>query len=395
MSTARLPITSILLLASLAACGHKGALLAPLVNVPSPPSDLRLIQRGDKLILEWKNPAAFIDGRPLEAVSAVDIWLVEETLETGKPVPNQLTADEFAAQAKLEAQVLKAQFAEAGTGKPAPKQKTSEAEDQAKKIGPAGAAKKEKRAEAAVLSYEYTLKMDKPALKRFVFGLKAEFSKSKISDFSSLAAIVPRALAVPPTGLQAAASNESVELRWEAPTGNIDGSRPAALKGYNVYRSEGGAPGVRLNSSLAKEQLFADKTFVFGPEYVYTVRAASDEAEPFGESADSIPAVVRPLDIFPPQAPAGLTVLAGPDFISLSWDAGSEKDLAGYRVWRRVVGQTEYQELTATAVKETTYQDKSADKGTRYEYVVTAEDNEGNRSPNSTPASGQLRELRS
>jgi hypothetical protein len=237
--------------------------------------------------------------------------------------------------------------------------------------------------------------MDKPALKRFVFGLKAELSKSKVSDFSSLAAIVPRVLAVPPAGLQAAANNESVELRWEAPTGNIDGSKPAALKGYHVYRSEGGAPGARLNSSLTKEPFFADKTFVFGTEYVYTVRAASDEAEPFWESSDSVPAVVRPLDIFPPQAPTGLTVLAGPDFISLSWDAGSEKDLAGYRVWRRAVGQTEYLELTAAAVKESTYQDKSVDKGTLYEYVVTAEDNAGNKSPNSAPVSGQLREVRS
>jgi predicted small lipoprotein YifL len=80
MSKARLPILSILLLAGLAACGHKGALLPPLVKIPSPPSDLKLLQRGDKLTLEWKNPATFIDGRPLEAVSAVDIWLVEETL---------------------------------------------------------------------------------------------------------------------------------------------------------------------------------------------------------------------------------------------------------------------------------------------------------------------------
>jgi len=395
MNQARLPIISILLLAVLAACGHKGALLPPLVNIPGPPSDLKLLQRGDKLILGWKNPATFIDGRPLEAVSAVDIWLVEETLETGKPVPKQPTADEFAAKAKLEAQVLRAQFAAAGKGPPAPKQKPSGAEDQAKKTGPGGAAKKEKQAEAAVLSYEYTLKTDKPALKRYIFGLKAESSKNKVSDFSSLAAIVPKALAAPPTGLQAAAGNESIELRWEAPTSNIDGSRPAALKGYNVYRSEGGAPGVHLNSSLAKEPFFADKTFVFGTEYVYTVRAASDEAEPFWESADSVPAPVQPLDIFPPQAPAGLTVLAGPDFISLSWDAGSEKDLAGYRVWRRALGQTEYLELTTTAVKETTYQDKSADKGTRYEYVVTAEDMAGNRSPNSAPVPGQLREVRS
>ena len=394
MSIARLPIISILLVVGLAACGHKGALLPPLVNIPSPPSDLKLLQRGGKLILEWKNPAAYIDGRPLEAVSAVDIWLVEETLETGKPVPKQPTADEFAAKANLQGQILRPQFAAAGKDAPGPKQKTSGAEDQAKKNAPGGAAKKEKQAEAAILSYEYALKMDKPALKRYVFGLKAEISKSKVSDFSSLAAIVPRALAAAPAGLQAAPGNESVELRWEAPTINIDGSRPAALKGYNVYRSEGGAPGVRLNSSLAKEPLFADKTFVFSTDYVYTVRAASDEAEPFWESADSVPAVVRPLDIFPPQAPAGLTVLAGPDFISLSWDAGPEKDLAGYRVWRRVVGQTDYQELTATAVKETTYQDKSVDKGTRYEYVVTAEDTAGNKSPNSAPVSGQLREVR-
>ena len=236
--------------------------------------------------------------------------------------------------------------------------------------------------------------MEQGIAKRYAFGLKAEFSKSRISDFSSLVVIVPRALCAPPTGLHAEAGNESVELRWEAPTGNIDGSQPAGLKGYNVYRSEAGTPAVRLNSSLGKDSSFSDKTFVFGTEYVYTVRAAANEAEPFAESVDSAPAVVLPLDIFPPKAPAGLTVLAGPDFISLSWDAVLEGNLAGYRVWRRAAGRPEYKELTEAAVKESTFQDRSAKPGIRYEYVVAAEDMAGNKSPNSDPVSGQLREIR-
>lgn len=395
MKPARLPILGLLAVAGLAACGHKGALLPPLVNVPSPPSDLKLLQRGDKLILGWKNPATFIDGRALESVAAVEIWLAEDALEAGQPLPKLPTAEEFADKAKLEARVLRAQFATAPTSRPSGKQETSGEKGQTKKGARGGAAKTEKPVEAAVQTYEYTLKTENLTSKRFVFGLKAELNKSKVSDLSSLAAIVPRALAVPPAGLQAAAGRESVDLRWEAPLGNIDGSRPAALKGYNIYRSEGEGRSVRLNSTPVKEPSFADKTFVFGTEYSYTVRAAADEAEPFGESGDAVPAVVRPMDTYPPQAPTGLTVLSGPDFISLSWDAGTDKDLAGYRVWRRVAGQTEFRELTTAAVTESTYQDKSTEKGVRYEYVVTAEDTAGNKSSDSSPVSGQLRGERS
>jgi fibronectin type 3 domain-containing protein len=103
---------------------------------------------------------------------------------------------------------------------------------------------------------------------------------------------------------------------------------------------------------------------------------------------------VEPKDVFAPAAPAGLTSLAGPDYISLTWDPNPDKDVAGYRVWRRVEGQDEFQELTTALIQETTFQDKSAVKGVRYEYAVTAEDAQGNRSERSASISEQIKEGR-
>jgi predicted small lipoprotein YifL len=370
-----------MLAAVLAACGHKGPLLAPLASVPSPPSDIKVLQRGGRVVLEWKNPTTYIDGHPLERVEAVAVWMAADAVEAGQPAPKPLTADEFEAKASLLGRVTKDLFP--GNGK----EKTP-----ASGKGREAAPKNEKTSEGPWLRYEYDLKAGKTFVARLTFGLKAEVSKRKQSEFSGLSAIRTRALPSPPGGLQAVAGNAAIELVWAAPADNIDGSKPATPKGYNLYRADGGGPPVRLNSDLIKDLHFADKSFEFDKAYVYTVRAAAEASDPFWESDDSAAARAEPKDVFAPATPAGLTSLAGPDFISLTWDPNPDKDLAGYRVWRRVEGQEEFQELTTAPIRETTFQDKSAGKGVRYEYAVTAEDALGNRSERSAAVSERIKE---
>jgi len=417
---------ALILAAGLVACGHKGVLLAPLASVPSPPSDIKVVQRGGRVILEWKNPTTYIDGHDLEGIAAVNIWMVEEAIEADKPGAKPLTADDFKARAVLLAMNIWMAVDVIEANKPALKPLTADdfeakavllariTKDQfpavvkdksaaadkppgqvkAAEKGSGAAPKREKTSEPPPLRYENALKPGKPPVVRWTFGLKAEISKRKQSEFSSLSAIRTRALASAPSGLQAVAGNAAVELTWAAPADNIDGSKPAALKGYNLYRSEGGGPPIRLNSDLVKETHFADKAFEFGKTYVYTVRTAAEAVDPFWESDDSAAARVEPKDVFAPAAPADLTSLAGQDYISLTWDPNPDKDLAGYRVWRRLAGQGEYQEMTTALIKETTFQDKAADKGIRYEYAVTAEDGQGNRSERSKAVSEQIKEGR-
>lgn len=395
MRTARsLTLTvGLALLLGFSGCGRKGALLPPLSKVPSPPSDVALIQRGRTVIVSWQNPTTFIDGYDLRGLSAVEVWLYQEAIEAGKPAPRPPAADQFGSKAKLLKRIPSEEFSktlktEGGTPDKAAAQPARSAPGRAAKK----ARSKEKAAAGLFLRYEYVLTSEKLSSTRLFFGLRATDDRGRLSDFSGPAALIPKVLPSPPSELQGVVKNDAIELRWQAPTDNFDGSKPPQVKGYNLYRSLPGGPPVRLNTDLISATEATDATFEFGKETSYTVRAASQDKEPYGESGDSAPYQVRPEDVFPPAAPAGLTAVSGPDFISLSWDANSEKDLAGYRVWRRVQGQTDYQELTSAPVKETTFQDNTAAPGRRYEYAVTAEDLGGNRSAFSEPASEQLKE---
>jgi len=350
------------LLIGSAGCGKKGPLLMPLSKVPSAPADVTPVQRGETVILTWTNPTTYIDGHALDGVSAVEVWLLQEGMEAGRTEPPLPKPEEFASRSRRIVRI--------------PWERPSA--DQG-------------RATAAVGSYDYPLPDGVPLGTRFIFGLKASDARRRLSDFSALAVFRSRALPRPPAGLRAVVGNEAVELNWEPARENIDRSIPAGVKGYNLYRSLNGAPAVRINTSLVTDTRFADTTFAFDSDTVYTVRAAAAAAEPFGESSDSEACRLRPEDTFPPAAPSGLLSMAGPDFISLTWDGGTERDLAGYRVWRRAEGAEDYLELTSGVIKETAFQDSTAERGRRFEYAVTAEDMKGNRSGRSAPVRDEIK----
>lgn len=84
-------------------------------------------------------------------------------------------------------------------------------------------------------------------------------------------------------------------------------------------------------------------------------------------------------DRTPPDAPAGLSAVAGDGFVELSWAAGEEADLAGYRLYRDG-------EILAAALEEITYRDEAVDNATTYSYTVTAFDTSANESAASAPA---------
>ncbi len=97
-------------------------------------------------------------------------------------------------------------------------------------------------------------------------------------------------------------------------------------------------------------------------------------------------------DIFAPAVPSGLVSIATEDFISISWDANLEKDLAGYRVWRKMEGEDEYILLTTLPIQENAFNDTNVAKKKRYYYAVTAQDKSGNESPKSESVSQAIKD---
>jgi hypothetical protein len=133
-----------------------------------------------------------------------------------------------------------------------------------------------------------------------------------------------------------------------------------------------------------------------GDSYTYTaqrVRAVTLNGHHLElRSPISSPVTLLLNDTFPPQSPTGLVAVpAGTGAaIDLSWEPGTETDLAGYHVYRQELTASNQpigasQRLTQTPVTGPAFHDSTAVAGHHYAYRVTAIDATGNESPPSAP----------
>jgi predicted small lipoprotein YifL len=345
-------------------CGKKGPLQPPLVKTPQTVKDFNLIQKGDKLILSWDNPTAYMDGNPLKEVAEVEIWLAEGN-KTEEGSGKKMSAEEFEDKANLLAKISRDQFS---------------------------SLLQEKVADKREYSYVFPLESGQPGRKILTFAVRIKDEKRKTSAFSDLLSLEVRPSPLPPQNVRASVFEKYIEVRWAPPvtTAGEPGSAPAV--GYKVYRAEGDGPPILLNSSLVKGEDYRDGSFSFDKTYRYFVQAVASDVAPFRESDDSEAVEILPKDTFPPAPPAGLTVISGTGFIALSWEANKESDLAGYKVWRSAAGQADFALLKSLPATETTYSDSLVEKNKRYDYAITALDNAGNESRRSETASGLIRD---
>jgi fibronectin type 3 domain-containing protein len=136
---------------------------------------------------------------------------------------------------------------------------------------------------------------------------------------------------------------------------------------------------------------YRDADFEFDKTYVYVVRTAVAANGGIIESADSVPAVVTPKDIFPPAAPQGVVGAvitengAAAAVIDLSWSISPESDVAGYRVYRSEQQGMRGGAIAPGLVPTPAARDTAVQAGHRYWYTVTAVDRAGNESPGSAP----------
>ena len=175
-------------------------------------------------------------------------------------------------------------------------------------------------------------------------------------------------------------TERAIVLTWIAPVNTL-GTPPIA---FNVYSKEPTAP---LNPAPLSTPRFETGPVRFGVEQCFVVRSAQVVQNVRIESDPSGEACVTPRDTFPPAPPKGLTAIAGPDGISLSWTASTEPDLAGYIVMRGEESDTALQRLTPDPIRDTNYRDTAVSPGVTYVYRVVAVDTATppNASPQSDP----------
>ncbi|HJQ33228.1 MAG TPA: hypothetical protein VJ866_13660 [Pyrinomonadaceae bacterium] len=325
--------------------------MPPVESVPQRTELLSGVQRGNQVILSWPAPRRNAPDVSVQSIRRVDVYRLAEAVND--PLP--LTEEEFSARATLIGSVTQEELERPGE----------------------------------TLSYTDELTLSEPVRLRYaVRYVNAAGQRASFSNFLLIepAASVSRPPAVNPSP---EIKENAIVLRWTAPEANVDDTRPANLLGYNVYRSaasQNQPAQTPLNSRPVEATSFADQSFSFGEEYVYVVRAVSlgTGGEPV-ESLNSNAVTAKPVDIFAPAAPTGLTAAASgtPLRMSIFFAANQERDVAGYNLYRSTdptLPKKEWTKLNQRLLDRTTFQDEALKSGQKYYYYVTAVDAAGNES---------------
>jgi hypothetical protein len=145
-----------------------------------------------------------------------------------------------------------------------------------------------------------------------------------------------------------------------------------------VHSRDGLDPGHAIDTSALFNQKYS-----YVLERVATLALSGKTVEVQGPPSEAIEFTTT--DIFPPAVPQGLVAVADAAgaAIDLSWLPDSDRDLAGYRIYRRdVKGNLPVRRIASVGV-ETSYRDTGVQTEHTYAYSVSAIDQSGNESKQS------------
>lgn len=178
----------------------------------------------------------------------------------------------------------------------------------------------------------------------------------------------------------ATSTETAIVLTWPPQTS-------ATAIAYNIYKVGSADP---INPAPVAEAKYERGGVTFGTEECFTLRAVEKVSTVSLESTPSQQVCLTPRDTFPPAAPKGFSIVAGPGTMNLGWDANTEADLAGYVVLRGEAPGDTLQPLTPAPIAATSYEDKTVKPGVRYVYAIVAVDKA--TPPNLSAASTRLEE---
>lgn len=185
-------------------------------------------------------------------------------------------------------------------------------------------------------------------------------------------AIVPVVPALPtPEALTASNAPDAIELTWRA-------NAPE----FRIFRKLVADINWTLLGTSPKPS-YTDNTIEYGKTYQYMVQSIQKTEQGYAESELSEVTTIQPVDKYPPAVPVGVTAVPGTRTIELVWNRNTEKDFAGYRIYRD--GKQIAEGLTAPA-----FSDRDVQPRVTYRYQVSAVDTAGNESARSAPVAATI-----
>jgi hypothetical protein len=335
-------------------CGSPGAPAPPSLNLPSPVQDLSVTRTADVVHLTWTMPERTTDRLPIKNTVSAEICrqvddspctrLARLNLASGKPGTylDTLPPDLIHEPTRLlvyKVRLLNRAGKSAGSSNPA-----------FTAAGPAPAALTgltyEVRQDGVLLSWHAATQTSDGTPEQRFFRIERTLRS------------VPKA------------------------TGKAQGgSPPPVLQTLAVHTRDDLDPGNALDTNAQFNEHYS-----YTVDRVAQVTVSGHTVELQGQASE--PLEVKTTDIFPPSVPGGLEGVADPveGAIDLSWNPDSDKDLAGYYVYRREPGSS----LPASRISPPgapvpapAFHDTKVERGHTYAYSVSAIDQSGNESARS------------
>jgi hypothetical protein len=338
-----------------AACATIGPPRPPSLELPKPPSDLRAVRKGDRVVLTWTSPNTTTDRQTIRSLGRTRICRGPEPVLTRCADP----VGEAAA-------------------KPSP------------------SARRQKISGSYTDSLSGQIQSDN-SFGLITYAVEVLNVDGRGAGLSNQVRVSLARTLSPPQDFAARVTSQGVALSW---TSNLpaDSSQPVHYF-YRVYRRAEGSPQQTLagelpaaaeqNLTLTDSSIEWEKTYEYHAETV-TVVAQENKPEVKIEGADSPEIKIFAHDVFPPAVPSGLqAVFSGPGqlaFIDLIWAPVTDVDLDGYNVYRHEEGAAPVK-VNTERLKTPAYRDSSVASGKKYFYSVSAVDVRGNESTRSEETS--------
>lgn len=412
----RSALSALIVLWAFASCGKKGPPLPPLVRVPAPPADFTAERRGDDVAVQFTVPAANTDGTRPANVERVDVYRFtgpsiandDQLLKLGTKVasfpvktprnPEVTTEPDEQAEEPdlkedgldqgsttqledtLDADALQPVDLSSATGNARPKRKTA-ADDKGFQplMGPPSIV---------------------PSAVYVAVGINPKGRRGPLTRRVPIPLVPPPE---PPAAPQFTWDETTIRVTWPRSTSaeahGSDGGDllprrvigvPVTTLRYHVYDVSPAASGaqasaatpavvgqLRLTGTPVADTQFEDTRIAWDTTRCYAVRTVATIGGLSLESDASPPTCKTLTDTFPPAAPRDLRAVSTEGTISLIWEPGREKDLAGYIVLRGLFGNEALERITPEPIKPSNFDDK-APTGTHFVYAVQAIDTTGN-----------------
>jgi hypothetical protein len=339
------------------ACATIGPPQPPSLELPKPPADLRVVRKGDRVMLTWTAPSVTTDRQTVRSVGPTQICLGHEPTLTqcGTPV-GQTAAQPASGAAPSSEQKVARSYSEPLNGQ--------------------------------MLS-------DDPS--SFVtYAIEVLNADGRGAGLSNQVRVSLARTLPPPREFAARVTGQGVVLTW---ANGIPAVGSAAVHYvYRVYRRLEGSQDEILAGQIAggSEPILTltdasiewEKTYEYRAETVTVIaRENKPDLQVDGDDTSEIKVVAD--DVFPPAVPSGLQAVAsGPGqktFVDLVWAPVTDVDLDGYNVYRHEEGSAPVK-VNAAPLKTPAYRDATVASGKSYVYSVSAVDLRGNESARSEDA---------